>query len=84
MFEEPHSLPLMGLLDHRTGRTGEPGTIQFKQKVSLLVEPLPNKLVYVGEREPRYAGCSEWSSYAMSERTSTLATKSMRIDIDRA
>jgi hypothetical protein len=28
-------------LDHRTGQAGEPDTTQFKQKNSLLVEPLP-------------------------------------------
>jgi hypothetical protein len=41
MFEEPHSLPLVGLLDHRTGQAGEPDATQFKQRISLFVEPLP-------------------------------------------
>ena len=33
---------LVGLLDHRTGQAGEPDTTQFKQRISLLVEPLPS------------------------------------------
>jgi hypothetical protein len=32
---------LVGLLDHRTGQAGEPDATQFKQRISLLVEPIP-------------------------------------------
>jgi hypothetical protein len=39
--EEPHSLPFVGLLNHRTGWIGEPDTTPHKQTLSLLVEPLP-------------------------------------------
>jgi hypothetical protein len=31
----------VGLFDHRTGWTGEPDATECKQRISLLVEPLP-------------------------------------------
>ncbi|WP_259087817.1 hypothetical protein, partial [Salinibacter ruber] len=36
---------LVSLFDHRIDQAGGPDATQFKQKDSLLVEPLPNNLV---------------------------------------
>lgn len=82
MFDEPHSLPLVGFFNHWTGWTGEPNAAEYRQRISLPVKPPPDFLSLVVEQpfDPRSLFTLQDTAVPWGVSSSGVCSSSKEVD----